>query len=63
MGTLITTILYTNSSIVLRLVLSLLAFQENVQTNSSVVMWQEHHFFRGVNKRQKSLFLSVCIRH
>lgn len=62
MGSLFTTILYTNSSIILRSVTSSLAFQENIQTNSSLVMLPEHHFFRGTNTVQKA-FLSVCVPH
>lgn len=55
MGDPFTAILYTNSSIVLGLVVSSLTFRENVQMNSSVVTWEEHHFFRGANMVRKSL--------
>lgn len=60
-GSLFTTILYTNSSI-LRWVTRSLAFQENIQTNSSLVMGPEPHFLQSTNTVQKA-FLSVCVPH
>ena len=54
-GQLFTAILYTNSRIVLRLVVSSRAFQQNVQTDSSAATWKEHHFFRGASMGQKPL--------